>query len=69
MEVFAGVVVVRVTIPSAFPRIPGLVLLGVMDAEVVGLEPSNPKIRSRDTAREVAEVVIGDDGARCVRWT
>nr|WP_158217264.1 hypothetical protein [Halorubrum sp. Ib24] len=43
VEVLAAVVIVGVAIPSTLPRIAGLILLGVVDAEVVGLEPSDPK--------------------------
>nr|WP_211330656.1 hypothetical protein [Halalkalicoccus subterraneus] len=39
MEVLAGVVIVEVAIPATLPRISRPVLLGVLDAEVVGLEP------------------------------
>jgi hypothetical protein len=59
--VFAGVVVVRVAIPAALPRVPGPGLLGTVNAEIVGSEPPNPERRSRDTTREVAVVVVGDD--------
>ena len=63
----AGVMVIRVPVPSAFPLVTGLVLLRIMDAEVVGLEPANLEIRTGDTARKVAEIVVSDDCIRRVR--
>ena len=41
MKVFAGVMLIRVAVPSALPLVAGLVLLRIMDAEVVGLEPTD----------------------------
>jgi len=64
--VVAGVVVIGVAVPAALPRVPRPVLLGVMDAEVIGFEPSDTKIRSRDPAWEVPEVVVSNDGVRCI---
>lgn len=61
MEMFAGIVVVGMTVPATFPRGSSLVLLRVVDAEVLGLEPADPKICTCDPAREVPEVVVGDD--------
>ena len=66
MEVFAAVVIVRVSIPATFPRIAAVILFGVMDAEIVGLEPPDTEIRAVDTARKVAQIVVGDDGVRRV---
>ena len=62
-----GVMVIRVPIPSAFPRVSGLVLLPIVDAEVVGLEPADPKVRTRDPAWEVSEIVVGDESVRSIR--
>jgi len=59
-------VVIGMAVPAALPRVPGPVLLGVMDAEVISFEPSDTKIRSRDPAGEVPEVVVSNDGVRCI---
>lgn len=67
MEVLAGIVVIRVAIPSAFPRVSGLILFSVMDAEVVGLEPTDPKRRTRNPAWEVSEIVVSNDRTRRIR--
>lgn len=67
MEVLAGVVIIRVAVPSTFPRISRLVLLGIVDAEVVSFEPADLKVRTRNSTWEVAEVVVGDDSVRRVR--
>ena len=67
MEVLTGDMIIRVPVPSALPLIIRLVLLRIMDAEVVGLEPANLEIRTGDTARKVAEIVVSDDCIRRVR--
>jgi hypothetical protein len=67
VEVLAGVVIVRMAIPATLPRIARPILLSVMDAEVVGLEPPDPKIRTRNPARKVSEVVLRDDSVRRIR--
>ena len=54
-------------VPSALPLIIRLVLLRIMDAEVVSLEPADPEIRTGDTARKGSEIVVSDDCVRRVR--
>ncbi|MDB9235499.1 hypothetical protein PN409_16425 [Halorubrum ezzemoulense] len=66
VEVFAGIMIVRVSVPSALARRSGAILFRVVDAEVVGLEPANPEIRTGDATWKVSEVVLSDDRVRCV---
>jgi len=65
--VFAGVVIVGVAVPATLPRIACLVLLGVVDSEVVGLEPSDLKRGACDSAGEVSKIVVSNDSVWCVR--
>lgn len=66
VEVLTSVVIIWVAVPATVPRSAGLVLLGIVNAEVVGLEPPNMERRTRDAVRKVAEVVRCDDCSRCI---
>ena len=64
-----GIVVIRVAVPPALPRIAGPILFGVVDTEVIRFEPAYPQRGTFDPTSEIAEVVVRDDGVRCEGWS
>jgi hypothetical protein len=58
------VVAVRMTVPSALPRVPVPILFRVVNVEIIRFEPPNAKICTLYGGGEISEIVLGDD---CVR--
>jgi hypothetical protein len=55
------VVAVRMTIPSALPRVSVPILLGVVNVEIICFESPNAKICTLYGSRKIPDIVLGDD--------
>ncbi|SEP28722.1 hypothetical protein SAMN04487948_13411 [Halogranum amylolyticum] len=67
MKMLAVVVTVRMPIPPTLPRLPVMILFGIMHVEIIRHKPANTKICTLHTRREISHIKLSHYSIRCIR--